>query len=154
MKYDFTSILDRRGMDALAVDGLGGAPGFAPDKPREGFDAIPMWVADQNFPTCPSVQEAILARVRHPAFGYFDPREEYFDAIIRWQAARNGVARLRKRRARRAHQRDERLLLPGRRRAAPQPDVHRFYHVPAQQRLPHRPQPADAGRGRRVAHGL
>ncbi len=94
MKYDFTSILDRRGMDALAVDGLGGAPGFAPDKPREGFDAIPMWVADQNFPTCPSVQEAILARVRHPAFGYFDPREEYFDAIIRWQAARNGVAGL------------------------------------------------------------
>ena len=94
MKYDFTSILDRRGMDALAVDGLGSMPGFSPDRPKDGFDVIPMWVADQNFPTCPAVQEAILARVRHPAFGYFDPRAEYFDAIIRWQAARNGVAGL------------------------------------------------------------
>jgi cystathionine beta-lyase len=29
--------------------------------------------------------------VEHPAFGYFSPREEYFDAIIRWQRTRNGV---------------------------------------------------------------
>ena len=26
----------------------------------EGFDLIPMWVADMNFPTCPSVTEAII----------------------------------------------------------------------------------------------
>ena len=44
MKYDFTSIMDRRGMDAIAVDGLG--HGFAPDPPKEGWDVIPMWVAD------------------------------------------------------------------------------------------------------------
>lgn len=49
MKYDFTSIMDRRGKDAIAVDALG-APGFAPGAPKEGFDAIPMWVADMNFP--------------------------------------------------------------------------------------------------------
>ena len=47
MKYDFTSIMDRRGKDAIAVDALG-APGFAPGAPKEGFDAIPMWVADMN----------------------------------------------------------------------------------------------------------
>ena len=52
MKYDFTSIMDRRGKDAIAVDALG-APGFAPGAPKEGFDAIPMWVADMNFPTRP-----------------------------------------------------------------------------------------------------
>ena len=40
MKYDFTSIIDRRGRDALAVDGLGGG-GPAPEKPRDGFDVIP-----------------------------------------------------------------------------------------------------------------
>lgn len=40
MKYDFTSIMDRRGMDAIAVDGLG--HGFAPDPPKEGWDVIPM----------------------------------------------------------------------------------------------------------------
>ena len=53
MKYDFTSILDRTGRDAMAVDGLGKMPGFAPDRPKEGFDVIPMWVADMNFPTAP-----------------------------------------------------------------------------------------------------
>ena len=31
MKYDFTSIMDRRGKDAIAVDGLGKNPGFAPE---------------------------------------------------------------------------------------------------------------------------
>ena len=42
MKYDFTSIMDRHGMDAIAVDALGN-PGV-PGAPKEGFDAIPMWV--------------------------------------------------------------------------------------------------------------
>ena len=73
MKYDFTSIMDRRGKDAIAVDALG-APGFAPGAPKEGFDAIPMWVADMNFPTVPTIPEAIIARARHPAYGYFLPR--------------------------------------------------------------------------------
>ena len=30
MKYDFTSIMDRHGKDAIAVDGLGTMPGFSP----------------------------------------------------------------------------------------------------------------------------
>lgn len=91
MKYDFTSIIDRHGKDAIAVDAIGTDPGFAPDKPMDGFDVIPMWVADMNFPVVPTVQEAIIARTKHPAFGYFAPRDEYFDAIIRWQETRNGV---------------------------------------------------------------
>ena len=89
MKYDFTTIMDRRGKDALAVDALGN--GFAPGAPKEGFDAIPMWVADMNFPTVPTVCQAIKERVDHPAFGYFDPREEYFSSIIRWHRIRNGI---------------------------------------------------------------
>lgn len=95
MKYDFTSIMDRRGKDAIAVDALG-APGFAPGAPKEGFDAIPMWVADMNFPTVPTIPEAIIARARHPAYGYFSPTEEYFASIIRWHETRNGVTGLTK----------------------------------------------------------
>ena len=95
MKYDFTSILDRRGRDAIAVDGLKG-DGFSPAPPKAGFDAIPMWVADMNFPTVPTIQEAIIERTNHPAFGYFNPTDEYFDSIIRWQAKRNGVQGLTK----------------------------------------------------------
>ena len=94
MKYDFTSILERHGKDAIAVDGLG--TGFAPSAPKEGFDAIPMWVADMNFPVVPTIQQEVIARVQHPAFGYFDPSDEYYNAIIQWQARRNGVTGLEK----------------------------------------------------------
>lgn len=96
MKYDFTSIMERHGKDAIAVDGLGTMPGFAPDPPKEGFDIIHMWVADMNFPTVPTVQEAMAERIGHPAFGYFSPSDDYFNAIIRWQERRNGVRDLEK----------------------------------------------------------
>lgn len=95
MKYDFTSIMERKGKDAIAVDNLG-TPGFAPGAPKEGFDAIPMWVADMNFPLCPTIPEAIIARAKEPHYGYFSPREEYFDGIIHWQEVRNGVTGLTK----------------------------------------------------------
>lgn len=94
MKYDFTTILDRRGWDAMAVDALGSISGFAPSKPREGFDPIPMWVADMNFTALPAIPQALSARSLHPAYGYFQPPDAYFDAIIQWQADRNGVSGL------------------------------------------------------------
>ena len=90
MKYDFTSIMDRHGMDAIAVDAPG-KPGFGIKGPREGFDIIPMWVADMNFPTVPTIPEAVIRRAQHPAYGYFMPRQEYYDSIIRWHRTRNGV---------------------------------------------------------------
>ena len=95
MKYDFTSILDRHGKDAIAVDAVGatGLP-FSYPGPKEGFDVIPMWVADMNFPVCPTIPAAIVARMQHPHYGYFEPRQEYFDSIIRWQETRNGVTGL------------------------------------------------------------
>ena len=89
------TIMDRKGKDALAVDGLGVLPG-APGAPKNGFDAIPMWVADMNFPALPTIAEAIVQRVAHPAFGYFLPSDAYYEAIIDWQASRNGVQGLTK----------------------------------------------------------
>lgn len=94
MKYDFTSIMERSGKDSIAVDGLGSRPGFAPEPPKEGFDVIPMWVADMNFPTVPTVSEAMIERAKHPAYGYFDPSREYYDSIIKWHETRNGVTGL------------------------------------------------------------
>ncbi len=95
MKYDFTSILDRKGRDAIAVDAVG-APGSGYPAPREGFDVIPMWIADMNFPVVPTIQEAMIDRAKHPAFGYFFPPQAYFDAIIKWQESHNGVTGLTK----------------------------------------------------------
>jgi cystathionine beta-lyase len=88
-------------MDAIAVDGPDTPGSFAYDyfsqaELKEGFDRIPMWVADMNFPTVPTIQEAMIERTKHPAFGYFMPREEYFSSIIRWQERRNGVTGLTK----------------------------------------------------------
>lgn len=150
MKYDFTSIMDRHGKDAIAVDGLG--TGFAPAAPKEGFDAIPMWVADMNFPTVPTIQEAIIERTNHPAFGYFNPTDEYFDSIIRWQAKRNGVQGLTKECIGYENgvlggrdQRPELRLLQGRQDPDPQPHLHRLHHEPEEQRLRGCPQPAGQG---------
>ena len=84
MKYDFTTIMDRRGHDALAVDYM-----FA--EPKEGFDAIPMWVADMNYATAPAVIDAIRGRLEHGAFGYFRPRQEYYDEIISWLKRRKDM---------------------------------------------------------------
>ena len=93
MKYDFTSIIDRRGKDAIAVD-MVGMPDSPYPAPREGFDIIPMWVADMNFPALPTIMEAMIQRAKHPAFGYFMPTPAYYDAIIRWQESHNGVTGL------------------------------------------------------------
>ena len=91
MKYDFTSILERAGKDAFAIDGIGKFPEFAPEQPDKGFDIIPMWVADMNFPTVPTVISSISERLKHPHFGYFLKREEYFQAIIDWHKTRHGT---------------------------------------------------------------
>ena len=95
VKYDFHSIISRQGRDALAVDGIGGCWwGYEPAAPKAGFDVIPMWVADMNFPTVSTIPEAVIERVKHPLYGYFQPPKEYFDAIFRWQEQQNGVSEL------------------------------------------------------------
>lgn len=91
MRYDFTSIIDRQGKDSIAVDMIP----FPDARIQEGFSKIPMWVADMNYATAPSIQKAVAQRLEHPAFGYFNPSEAYFDSIIRWQADRHGVEGIR-----------------------------------------------------------
>lgn len=90
MKYDFTSIMDRAGRDSIALDQIP-IPGA---QVKAGFDRIPMWVADMNFPTVPTIPAAMMERVQHPAYGYFTPTKEYYRSIIQWQEKRNGVTGL------------------------------------------------------------
>lgn len=92
MKYDFDSIIDRNGKDAIAVDVIP----FEGAEVKPEFSKIPMWVADMNFAVVPTIQEEIIERTKHPAFGYFLPRDEYYSSIIGWQNKRNGVAGLTK----------------------------------------------------------
>lgn len=81
MKYDFTSILDRNGKDSIAVNPPmeGGRVNFAPVK--EGFDLIPMWVADMISRQCRQ-NPAGNARgrcTRHTDI--LNPRSEYYEEI-------------------------------------------------------------------------
>ncbi len=90
MSYDFTSHIERHGKDAIAVDCIGGKVwGFEPGAAKPGFDEIPLWVADMNFATAPSITRAIQARIEHPLFGYFTPSDEYYDSIVGWQRTRH-----------------------------------------------------------------
>ena len=90
MKYDFTTVLDRRGQDCIAANRIP-FEGVAVDS---GFDVIPMWIADMSFPTAPPILEAIRKRLEMPNFGYFTLTEAYYDSIIRWHQTRNAVTGL------------------------------------------------------------
>lgn len=87
----FDRVVDRRGTNALALEGyaeylFGDVP--PPATPKE---LLPMWVADMQFAAPPSVIEAIHARLAHPIFGYtghFD--DTLFDAFKKWCEARYG----------------------------------------------------------------
>ena len=93
MKYDFTTMPERSGKDALAVDAIGAnvSWGTAPTAPKAGFSKIPMWVADMNFATVPTIPQRIIQRAEHPLYSYYIPTDEYYDSIIRWHEQRNGV---------------------------------------------------------------
>lgn len=91
MKYDFTTLIDRHGRDAIAVDG---PPQMFCQGIKPRLPLIPAWTADMNFATCPSIVEAMVKRAGHPIFGYFRPRKEYFDTIIDWQRKRHGITEL------------------------------------------------------------
>ena len=56
MKYDFDQIIDRRSTDSIKWNYYG--------------DAIPLWVADMDFPAPEPVLQALRERVDHGLFGY------------------------------------------------------------------------------------
>ncbi len=87
MKYNFTDVIERSGKDSIAVEVIP----YDDIQVKEGFSRLPMWVADMNFATAPSIPQKISERLAHPLYGYFNPRQEYYDAIIRWQQRRHGV---------------------------------------------------------------
>ena len=88
-EFDFVTALDRKGHDSSAAD-------YEPAYLREGFDFIPMAVADMGFKTCPAIVESIKERLEHPIFGYFPHKEEYYDVIVKWQERKHGVTGLKK----------------------------------------------------------
>lgn len=55
-------------------------------------DLLPMWVADMDFQTAPSVRNALQRLALHGIFGYGHVPEAYFDAIRLWYQRRHDLA--------------------------------------------------------------
>lgn len=81
MRYDFDAVIDRRNTDSLKWDALGARFGNA--------GALPMWVADMDFPPPTAVREAICARATHGLYGYTLRPSGLNDAIVGWLGRRH-----------------------------------------------------------------
>ena len=80
MKFDFDTVVERRGTNCLKYD-------FARERgKREGI--LPLWVADMDFQTAPAILEKLERVVKHGIFGYSEGKEDYFWAISKWYKER------------------------------------------------------------------
>lgn len=79
MKYDFTSIPDRRNCGSNKWNGAKNAsPEF-----------VPLSVADMEFYPAPQIVESIKKTAETQVLGYTSPTDEYFDAVISWMKRRH-----------------------------------------------------------------
>ena len=74
-RYDFATMPDRRGYDAAVELRENDFWTLPQGETRHGFDKIPMWIADMNFPTAPCVTRAIVERAPRPIYGDFVPSD-------------------------------------------------------------------------------
>lgn len=91
-KYNLDKVWERAGHNAIKWD----VNPMTPRKTDPNFTPLPMWIADMDFATAPSVVEAMQERLNHPLFGYYGDPDRYFNAIFKWQKERFGVTGLKK----------------------------------------------------------
>ena len=48
-------------------------------------DLIPLWIADMDFEVPKCVTDGLREYIDFGVFGYYDPTDEYFNAIIDWE---------------------------------------------------------------------
>lgn len=70
MKYDFDSVIERKGTSCLKWDLFD--------------DDLPMWVADMDFKVAPQIEKAIQKRANHPVYGYSIVQDSLFESYINW----------------------------------------------------------------------
>lgn len=77
-KYDFDELIIRKGTGSYKWDS------------KVAEDALPMWVADMDFRTCPAIIESLRERVDHGIFGYTAVPDEFYSAVTDWFSRRHG----------------------------------------------------------------
>lgn len=79
-KYDFDTVMERYGTCSLKWDH------FAQ---LNGYDVLPMWLADMDFTVAPEIVQALEQRVAHSIFGYSCAPESFFEAMMAWYQRRH-----------------------------------------------------------------
>ena len=83
--FDFDRVIERRGTHASKWDNIAKLSGItAPD-------AIPMWVADMDFPAPPGVTAALAGEVSRATHGYYADTGTWAEALVAWMARRHGL---------------------------------------------------------------
>jgi len=80
MDFNFDQTIDRRGTYSLKWD-------FLQEKVGDE-EIIPLWVADMDFLSPPSVIEALRKRAAHGIYGYTGLPDSYYQSIIFWMKKR------------------------------------------------------------------
>lgn len=74
--YDFDRVIDRTGTGCLKYD-------FHAARGKAG-DLLPLWVADMDFALPAEALDALKQRVDHGIFGYTQPLQPYYNAVLSW----------------------------------------------------------------------
>lgn len=82
MNYDFDRLVDRTASDSVKWG--------ARKSLFKNEEAIPMWVADMDFPAPQEVIEALKSRVEHGVYGYGMIPQEYYETVRNWLQKRHG----------------------------------------------------------------
>ncbi|NMF00136.1 MalY/PatB family protein [Aneurinibacillus aneurinilyticus] len=83
MKYDFDVAISRTDTNSAKWDYLESIFGTE--------DVLPLWVADMDFASPPCVVEALVARAKHPVYGYPGTPQALFEAASQWMAHRFNI---------------------------------------------------------------
>jgi len=81
-KYNFDEIIQRTKTNSVKYD-------FAAERGKP-LDLLPLWVADMDFMTVPTVTEQLIKKAEHGIYGYSDPKPDYYETIIKWMKKRHG----------------------------------------------------------------
>ncbi len=83
--FDFDRVVERRGTHASKWDNMARLSGITSP------DAIPMWVADMDFPAPPGVTAALTAEIERATHGYYADTGSWAAALADWMKRRHGL---------------------------------------------------------------
>ena len=74
--YNFDKIINRKGTNCLKYD-------FAMERGKPS-EVLPLWVADMDFQVSEEITKSLHAAVEHGIYGYTQPKDPYYNAIMNW----------------------------------------------------------------------